>query len=266
MVSVERDLVPSWPQPPVANNQDSEVFVDLSLDPSDKEVAAATAARARLYGEVPGNKLHNQDRNVILPSGPEPEPVDVQYLSRSEVMPVVGGDFAADLLIKNCIDGLQSKNWPETVKALNQLRQLSVHHASNLKDKMHNVVPLVLKHVKSLRSSVCKTSLLCLSDLFHDLGDGLLPLLDVGGMEQPQTSLLNQVLLKASSNDKRFVIEEAERCLNQLCQQLDPGELRGMLSPYLQHRNPKVRGNAAECLATTLERLSWQELAAAPGG
>lgn len=50
-------------------------------------------------------------------------------------------------------------------------------------------------------------------DLYLTYGDALLPLTDVGGPAAPGASLLAQLLLKAASGDKRFVVEEAQRAL-----------------------------------------------------
>ena len=227
--------------------------------PSAKEMAAAEAAKARLYG----NALGSGEDKLVLPSGPEPVVVEVEYLDRSQVL-AVSDDL--QVAVDATMEGLQSKDWTEGISALNKLRQLSIHHTSTIEPRIQEIVPLVLKHVKSLRSSVCKTALLCLSDLFCDLGNSLLPFLDVGGVAQPASSLLGQLLLKASSNDKRFVIDEAERCLRELCGELSPSELHAKMLPYVQHRNPKVRGNAGACVASLLQQLSGDELNSSSGG
>ncbi len=51
------------------------------------------------------------------------------------------------------------------------------------------------------------------TDLYVSFGDTLLPLTDLGGPAKPVNSILAQILLKCSSNDKKFVIEEAQRAL-----------------------------------------------------
>lgn len=220
-------------------------------EPTAKEKALAEAARARLYG----GKVKSVEEKPKLPSGPEPAAVEVTYLERSQVASAEGPEKPVEVLLEGCLAcGLPSKEWTESVAALNQLRQFSVHHSSILQPRLDQAMPLVLKHIKSLRSSVCKTALLCLSDLFVDFGDRLIPLLDVGGMERPATSMLCQLLLKASSNDKKFVIEEAERCLGGMCKHLSPAPLLPLVLPYIQHRVPMVRGNAGACVATVISQ------------
>lgn len=246
--------------------------------PTNKEVALAEAARARLYGnrQMSNQKFEanghghqqghgNRDPMPVLPTGREPAAVDVCYLDRSDVHAIEGGRDVASDVVCTCLAGLESKDWLQVVQALNQMRQLSIHHTEELEARLDKAVPLVLNQVKSLRSSVCKTALLCLTDLIHDLGDALLPSLDGGGMSQPAGSLLCQLLLKASSNDKRFVIEEADRCLRELCGQLSPAELQPLFTPYVQHRNPRVRANAGSCMALILHRLGSKGILAGCG-
>ncbi len=57
---------------------------------------------------------------------------------------------------------------------------------------------------------------MAVADLYTTYGDALLPYTNLGGQLQPATSLLATMLLKCSSNDKKFVIEEAQRSM-QVC-------------------------------------------------
>lgn len=61
-------------------------------------------------------------------------------------------------------------------------------------------------------------AIMCISDLVQAFGDDMVALLDVGGAASPVNSLLSQLLLKATSNDKRFVVEEALRSLEIIAQ------------------------------------------------
>lgn len=58
-----------------------------------------------------------------------------------------------------------------------------------------------------------QTAIMAVADVYTTYGDLLLPHTDVGGQLKPTTSLLAQMLLKCSSNDKKFVIEEAQRAM-----------------------------------------------------
>ena len=50
---------------------------------------------------------------------------------------------------------------------------------------------------------------MCTAEAFSQLRGALVPLADRGGVQQPATSLLHQMLLKASA-DKRFIAEEVQ--------------------------------------------------------
>ena len=76
-----------------------------------------------------------------------------------------------------------------------------------------------------------------------------MPLLDTGGITQPGKSLLAQLLLKAGSSDKKFVIEEAQRALETIASSMDAPAILGRLLPYAAHKNPKV---CACCLKSAL--------------
>ena len=74
-----------------------------------------------------------------------------------------------------------------------------------------------------------QTAIMCATDIISSYRDDLVPLLNVGGAEKPATSLLAQLLLKGSSNDKRFVIEEAKTALKSVADNISP---RRFAAPY----------------------------------
>ncbi|KAI7837337.1 hypothetical protein COHA_008852 [Chlorella ohadii] len=202
------------------------------------------------------------DKPVVcdkLPDGPEPVAVEVEYVASQDLQPV--DDVAATLAA--ALPGLEASDWLEAVKALNLLRQLVVHHPDACSAQLDKLVPLVLKSVRSLRSSLCKTAIMAVADLYQSYGDALLPHTDVGGQAKPLTSLLAQILLKCSSNDKKFVIEEAQRALQVIIDSLNPAESLALLLPYAeQHKNPKVRGKAGGAAAAAVARMEPAAVAA----
>lgn len=117
-------------------------------------------------------------------------------------------------------------------------------------------VPAIIKSARSLRSALSKTAIMASRDLYLSLSSEMLPYTDVGGMAQPLQSLLGQLLLKAASNDKKFVIEEAQRTLSTMAEQLKPSLFLPLILPYTEHKNPKVRGKAASILAASVTKLS----------
>ena len=78
------------------------------------------------------------------------------------------------------------------------------------------------------------------ADIVQTFGDDVLPYLDMGGAASPTSSILSQLLLKGSSNDKRFVIEETQRALQVTADSVSPLKLLDRLLPYAVHKSPKV--------------------------
>lgn len=83
-------------------------------------------------------------------------------------------------------------------------------------------------------------AIMAASDLVESFGSDFLQFIDIGGAAKPAGSLLSQLLLKGSSNDKRFVIDEVQRTLDIAAQILNPALFLERLLPYAAHKSPKV--------------------------
>jgi len=119
---------------------------------------------------------------------------------------------------------------------------------------LKQIVSNVLKSMKSPRSQLSKSAIMCMSDIIHTLGDQVIDLLDVEGLKRPGESILYQLLLKASANDKKFVVDEAKAALVEVATSLGIGPVALLLMPYVkEHKNPKIRGHAASTLALAVE-------------
>lgn len=88
-----------------------------------------------------------------------------------------------------------------------------------------------------------QTAIMAAADLFRAYGNEALPFVDFGGASRPTNSLLAALLLKAASNDKRFVIEAVTAATAALCDSMSPVLLVVRLLPYSIHKNPKVCHN-----------------------
>lgn len=194
-----------------------------------------------------------------LPDGPEPTVIEIEYPATEDLQPV-DGDIAAAL--GEALSGMASSDWVATCGALLMLRRLVRHNSAECVESLPAAVPLVVKSIRNLRSALSKTAIMTARDLFLSSAPAMLPLCDVGGASQPMNSLLAQLLLKAASNDKKFVIEEAQRALSTMADALPPTDFSALLRPYTEHKNPKVRGKAAAVVAASLGRMQPAELAA----
>lgn len=106
-----------------------------------------------------------------------------------------------------------------------------------------------------------QTAVMCVADLFAIFGNAMLPHMDTGSLTRPANSLLLQLLLKASSNDKRFVIEEVQLSLTTMAKSVDPAASLDRLLPYAAHKNPKVRAQVATVLAAAAQQMAPEDLA-----
>ncbi|GMH40929.1 hypothetical protein BSKO_08833 [Bryopsis sp. KO-2023] len=227
--------------------------MQVDYQPSAKEIAAAKAARIRLGLEEDDGTLQAVETAPPgLPSGTEPsKEVDCEYVETAHLKPLA--DPAATL--QGIFDALASKNWVEQFKSLNITRQLIVHHTSLCRPELERLMAGVLKLAKSPRSSISKTAVMCCCNLFETFGDEVIPWIDIGGPTKPANSMVSQLLLKAGSNDKQFVVEEVQRSLTAMAKCLSPISIIEMLVPYTKHRSPKVRGKAAVYLTVSTEEM-----------
>ena len=208
-----------------------------------------------------------------LPDGPEPVVVEIEYPSRDQLQPVVVGESSEGEgsslhhILNEVKQEIQSTEWADACAGLLMLRRLTVHHPTAVAAELPTLVPHVIKSARSLRSALSKTAFMTLNDLYVSCPGEMLPLSNVGGAAKPLDSALAQLLLKCASNDKKFVVEEAQRTLETMAERVAPTEMVALLSPayVLDHKNPKVRGKAAVLMATCLHRLSPVECHSAYG-
>ena len=198
-----------------------------------------------------------------LPDGVEPTVIEIAYPTREELAPVDGDDDVVAACFTATIAGLDSPDWVQVINALTMLRRLAVHHTGIACTAAHlaDVVPRVVNAARNLRSALSKTAIMALRDLYLSCsGEELVPLTDIGGSTKPIGSVLAQLLLKAASNDKKFVIQEAQSTLVTMAEMLPPAAMLAMLIPgYVEHKNPKVRGKAATVAAACVARLQPEE-------
>lgn len=100
----------------------------------------------------------------MMPSGAEPEEVDVTifYVQTSDLQAFVAPKEVSCSLSK----ALDTENWTAACSALLDTRRLALHHPDDLIKILDEVLPMIIKHMNSLRSSLCKTALICAADLF----------------------------------------------------------------------------------------------------
>lgn len=220
--------------------------------PSEREIAAAVAARCRLNGK----KHVAAVATGKLPSGPEPAAAEVSCPPVKDLQPLKEPQKHCEAMQA----GLKSKDWVELCNSLTVARRVVAYHHHLLLPTLDTFAAALLLAVKSLRSSVCKAAVMCSAETFCIFGGAMADLTDGSGMAAPQTSLLQQLLLKAASNDKRFVVEEAQAATAAFARHMPSQRALEMLLPYTGHKSPKVRGQTAKTLAIASVTAGPQQL------
>ncbi|KAK3241266.1 hypothetical protein CYMTET_48955 [Cymbomonas tetramitiformis] len=230
-------------QDPLWRNQEKQ--------PSAKEIAAAKAARIRLGLEEPDGTESAEpasDENAKLPDGEEPTVTyEPEYLPTDQLTPV--DDAAAE--IKTLAENLGSSDWVTACEALQMARRLTVHHQELVQKDLQTLLPLVTKCVKNLRSSVCKSGILCITDMVSVFSEQLAELLKAGN-----PSLL-LILLQKAATDKKFVMEEARRTLATIAKVFNSSLTMSLFVPIAStHKSPKVRAEAATVTSIAVTSMS----------
>lgn len=181
-----------------------------------------------------------------MPTGQEPEQVDVEafYVRTEELLPFAEPKTDAAALLSQ----LNSESWISVCGALLLVRRLAAHHPEELLGVVERILPSLNLHVNSLRSSLCKTALICTADLFRSLGDYFLAISPDG------LSLLVKTLLNKAALEKRFVMEEAKRTLSAMMTSMSTNILIDVVLPQAQSPNSKVRAVVASCIESTVEK------------
>ena len=208
---------------------------------------------------------------TILPTGPEPDAVDVSqfYVPAAALAPCA--DPAVELAALPA--QLDSDSWVVACGGLLVARRLAAHHPDALAAKLRDFLPRLRRLANNLRSSVARTALVCAADVFAALGDDVVEHLEVveeetdaagnttdacddrtthdartAGSKPPPPSVLATLLHKAAL-DKRFVADEAKRALGALVAHADAARLAPMLLAANGSKNDKVRAVIATCAA-----------------
>jgi DNA-binding phage protein len=136
--------------------------------------------------------------------------------------------------------GTVQETWVEACEGLQVLRQLLAHDPEQLKAQLHTVTIAVVEAVQNLRSTVARTAILLLSDLYATLTKAAEPDLDV-----TVSALLAKLAAEAGSV---FICEETDRALDLMRQNVSAKAAINSLLLAAAHRTPIVRRAVAKHL------------------
>ncbi|CAN1298459.1 TOG array regulator of axonemal microtubules protein 1 [Linum perenne] len=155
---------------------------------------------------------------------------------------------------QDMIEGLESKDWLKLCASLNMARRFAIFHSDLLLPNLEKTMTVLVKAMKNPRSALCKTSIMASSDIVSAYGDKLLD-----STTDAFDSLLLQLLLK-SSQDKKFVCEEADRALNSMVRSITPLSLLQKLKIYGSHSNLRVRAKAAVYISSAVAKMGLEAM------
>ncbi|XP_009352262.2 TOG array regulator of axonemal microtubules protein 2 [Pyrus x bretschneideri] len=220
--------------------------IDNALSTTPERPKKQTKVAVPIQKQKPEFGLINDENQAPLPATAD---AAIDYISSENLKPISD----PDLKIQSLNEGLESKDWVKVCESLNNVRRFALYHPALLAPTLEKVMVVLVKAMKNPRSALIKTSIMASSDIFTAFGDGLLESAASNAFDQ----LLLQLLLK-SSQDKRFVCEEADRALSSMVQSLTPLPLLQKLRAYASHGNPRVRAKAAISVASCVAKMGLE--------
>lgn len=165
------------------------------------------------------------------------------YLRRDELQPLGKPLEASDSVVAQ----LDNEDWAVQFRALDKVRRLVCFAPGVLASsgQLQPAVERTLVHVQSLRSALAKNALRCLGELFVAYGAGL------------DASLHSAVAnsLKRSVDTNRFIADEADQTLIEICYAASEGKLVGVLVEFSSHKIASMRAKSVWALAVVAQRL-----------
>uniref|UniRef100_M1A737 Clasp n=1 Tax=Solanum tuberosum TaxID=4113 RepID=M1A737_SOLTU len=155
-----------------------------------------------------------------------------------------------DSKIHGLVGGLESKDWLEICRSLNDTRRFALFHSALLLPILGKVLLVIVKSMKNPRSALCKTSVMASADIFKAFGDELFESSNSDAFD----NVILQLLLKASQ-DKKFVCEEADKTLKAMVESMTPLPLFHKLHTYVKHSNMRIRAKAAISISHCVSKM-----------
>lgn len=198
------------------------------------------------------NKTDIKGQENRLPTGQEPAVVDIAY-PLIEEMNALSDPDEIEAMVRQVESEVQSSEWTIVCSGMNGLRRLAAYHPAECHKLVAVALTSIIRGIKSPRSALSKSAIITTRDLFMCLPDTMAPYVE----SVDPGSLLTQLLLKAASLDKRFVVEEAVKSLEQMALSVDPVVTAKSLISLGSHKNPKLRGRCYNILLLVIQSNAW---------
>lgn len=138
-----------------------------------------------------------------------------------------------------------SDDWAVQFNGIDDMRRLVKSVPKLLAPSLRKVVAAIVELADSLRSQLAKNGLRSLGELFARFGKAMNVDIDLSMV----------VMMKRAADTNRFIAEEAEITLIQVCRSATESFLMKSLVTSFANRQPRVRQRAVWCLAMLAQRI-----------
>ncbi|XP_067119800.1 TOG array regulator of axonemal microtubules protein 1 [Centruroides vittatus] len=151
-----------------------------------------------------------------------------------------------DEALKKALRCLANETWTVKIEGMQMISRLANCHADTVKGQLHSINIALLSEVKNLRSSVSRTAILTIGELFLKLKRNM----------ETDLEVIVQTLLHKTGESVGFIRDDIEKAMNNMIEEVSSN--KAILAVILgggSHRNGAVRKTTAQVTATLVERI-----------
>lgn len=148
--------------------------------------------------------------------------------------------------VDNAIAQVRSDNWKVNFEGINGLRRINKFRKDEVVASVAGFIEQVSIFVDSPRSSICKLSLILITELFSSFHEGLIPI----------ASKLTNLLLTKSANEKSFIKVEVNKALKKISENFySIIDIVEIFRAGCYHKSAPISQNAFSCILVILEKV-----------
>lgn len=221
-------------------NQDS-VNSDTSLNSSSTTEIQATDIKSKT--EVPMTPGSSQTLpGSINHKFPSSSSLSLFDDKTSRHIPYPNPDEA----LKKALRCLANETWTVKIEGMQMISRLANCHSDILKGQLHSINIALLSEVKNLRSSVSRTAILTIGELFSKLKR----------LMEADLEVIVQTLLHKTGESVGFIRDDIEKTMNYMIDEVSLNKaILAVIVGGSSHRNGAVRKTTAQVTATLVERM-----------
>ncbi|XP_074605138.1 TOG array regulator of axonemal microtubules protein 1 isoform X1 [Brevipalpus obovatus] len=148
--------------------------------------------------------------------------------------------------LRAAIGALKEEAWTTKVEGMLAITRLASFHSPVLQRELHNVVVSLVDEVKNLRSSVSRSAIFTLGDLFLKMKRSI----------ESEMELIGSALINKCGENASFIREDCERAIQSMIDEMPQIKSALVLIHYgSNHRNTNVRRTSAYFISVLAEKM-----------